>query len=189
MRKEQKKNRQSPILIIALVAVFVVIAALVAVIVVLLNREPEVQLIPGPGRGGYVREPGGRGFLVTEENVEEVRAEMEARQDRLQPEDAHFEFSMVTRWTFPTALTPSPDALVRNVVRNSRMIFFDVYIEEFGVVYVSPFMPLGSAHRGFALEEDLPAGVYSAVVTHFLVDDDLEILTDVSVGVTITVQN
>jgi hypothetical protein len=50
-------------------------------------------------------------------------------------------------------------------------------------------MPLGSQHSGFALDYDLEPGVYSAILTHFLVDDDLEILTDVSVGVTITVEN
>lgn len=172
----------------------VIIALLVTVIVVLLTREPtvvqlppEVQLIEGPGIGGYVREPGGRGFVVTPENVDEVRAALEER--RLSPEDRYFEFSIVPNWTFPTSRTPSPDALVRNVARNSRTVFFDVYIDGHGVVYASPFMPLGSQHSGFALEADLDAGVYRAVVTHFLVDDELEILTDVSVAVTITIEN
>jgi len=50
-------------------------------------------------------------------------------------------------------------------------------------------MPRGSEIRNFALEVELPAGTYSSVVTYFLVDDDFEILTDVSVGVTIIIEN
>jgi len=158
-------------------------------IIVLLNREPEVQLIPGPAIGEYRRELGGRGMVVTEDNVEEVRAMLSGEDIGIMPEDRQFEFSLVPNWTFTTSRAPSPDAFLANSVNNSRMIFFDVYIDEIGVVYVSPYMPLGSQHRNFALDYDLEPGVYTALVTHFLVDDDMEILTDVSVGVTITVEN
>lgn len=164
-----------------------VITALVAVIVVLLNREPEVQLIPGPVAGTYRRDLGGRGMVVTEENVEEVRRMLTGEDIGITPEDRQFEFGLVPNWTFRTTLEPSPDALVMNSANNSRMIFFDVYIEDIGVVYVSPYMPLGTQHSGFALDYYLEPGIYAALVNHFLVDDDLEILTDVSVGVTITV--
>jgi hypothetical protein len=168
----------------------IIIAALITVIVILLGREPEVvELPPGPGIGGYTRDIGGRGFIVTEENAEEVRAELERHQQRLLPGDMHYEFSMTPNWRFPTSRTPSPNALVRNVEVNSRTVFFDVFIEGVGVVYVSPYMPLGSEHSGFALDVEMEAGTYDAVVTYFLVDDDLDILTDVSVGVTIIVEN
>lgn len=136
----------------------------------------------------YQRPRGGRGVVVTPDNVEEVRQMLEEQEFR--PEDARFQFSLVPNWTFPTSRTPSPDARVRNVETNSRTVFFDVVIEELDrVVYVSPYMPLGTEHRGFALDYDLEPGTYSAIVTYFLVDDDFQILTDVSVGVTITVES
>lgn len=192
MREKEKKARknQNPQtkVLIAVVAVCVCLCiAMAAIIIFLLNREPEVQLIAGPERGAYPRDIGGRGFVVTPENVEEVR-ELRARRPQLDEADRYFEFSLVPDWIFPTAREPSPNALIRNVANNSRMIFFDVSVDD-TVVYVSPYMPLGSEHRGFALDYDLAPGTYSAVITHFLVDDDFEIITDVSVGVTIIVEN
>jgi len=181
--KGDKQKRQKVIITVAVIATVIIVAALVAVIIVLLNREP--VLIEGPGIGGYERSTGGRGFVVTEGNVVEVRAAL-AERNR---EDARFEFSKTTNWRFETSLTPSRNAVVRNVANNSRTVFFDVSIEEFGIVYVSPYMPLGSEHRSFALDVELPAGTYPAVVTYFLVDDDFNILTDVSVGVTIIIEN
>jgi len=198
--KGDKQNKQKTIIIAVGIVALAVVAALITTIVVLLNREPipeiitevvyepVVQLVEGPSVGNYERNPGGRGFVVTEDNVEEVRAAIEERRN-IPQEDRRFEFSQTSDWRFATSLTPSRNALVRNVERNSRTVFFDVYIEDYGVVYVSPYMPLGSEHRNFALDVELPAGTYSATVTYFLVDDDLEILTDVSVGVTITIEN
>lgn len=190
--KNDSGNNQNPQkrILIALAAVgAVLIVALTATVIVLLSREPEVQLIPGPLVGEYRRDSGGRGMVVTEYNVEEVRAMLSGEDIGLIPGDRQFEFGLTPQWTFSTSRTPSSNALVRNSDNNSRMIFFDVYIEEFGVVYVSPYMPLGSQHSNFALDADLPPGTYSAEVTHFLVNDDLEILTDVTIGVTITVEN
>jgi hypothetical protein len=191
-RSEKQSSRQKQIIIVAAAFAALVIITLFATVIVLLRREPEVvyepvvQLIEGPNRGEYERNLGGRGFVVTPENVEEVRQEIEAL--TLPPADRRFEFSKTATWHFPTSTTASTTAMVRNVVRNSRTVFFDVSIEDFGVVYVSPYMPLGSEHRNFALDEELPAGTYSAVVTYFLVDDDFQILTDVSVGVTIIIE-
>lgn len=166
----------------------IIIVALAVTVALLLNRETELPT--GPDPGAYRRELGGRGFVVTPENVEEIREQIDETQSRLTPADMHFQFSLLPNWTFTNTLTPSNDALVRNVATNSRTVFFDVYIEELDlVVYVSPFMPLGSEHRGFALDYELDPGVYDAVLTYFLVDDDLEILTDVSIGITITVEN
>lgn len=185
-------NPQKKMLITVTAVGVVIILALTTVIIMLLGRTPEVpevQLIPGPAIGGYRRDLGGRGMVVTEENVEEVRAMLSGEDLGITPEDRQFEFGLVPNWTFHASTQPSPNALVMNSENNSRMIFFDVYIEGIGVVYVSPYMPLGSRHSNFALDIELEPGVYTAKVTHFLVDDDLEILTDVSVGVTITVEN
>jgi len=191
--KDDKQNRQKTLIIAAVVAVVAIIAVLIAVIVALLTREPVteivyepvVQLIEGPGIGGYERNPGGRGFIVTEDNVEEVRAELEAR--RLAPEDRYYEASISADWRFATSLTPSKNVIVRNVAGNSRTVFFDITIEGYGVVYVSPYMPLGSEHSNFALDVELPAGTYDAVVTYFLVDDDYNIVSDLSIQVSIKV--
>lgn len=184
-------NNKRLIITISAISAMVIIVLLL-VIIVLLAREPNivyepvVQLIEGPGRGGYERNTGGRGFVVTEDNVEYVREQLESR--RVEPGDMHFTFSHSAEWRFPTSLARSTTAFVENVERNSRTVFFDVYIEGFGVVYASPFMPLGSSHRNFALEVEVPVGRYDAQVTYFLVDDDLEIITDVTVGVTIVIE-
>jgi hypothetical protein len=175
-------------LLVAIIVGVVIIGSLVAVILVLLNREPEVvevQLPPGPTAGGYVRNPGARGIVVTEENAQEIRDWFS------QPvEDSHFTVSMTARWTFPTALTPSRDAVVRNVELNNRTVFFDVLLEDRDeIILISPYIPVGLEFRNFALEVDLEPGEYTALVTYFLVDDDYEIITDVAVYVTIVILN
>lgn len=175
-------------LVIVVIALAIIIA-MAAAIIVLLNREPVIQLIPGPVLGEYQRDVEAIGFVVTEDNVEEVRQALAEQAERITPEDHRFEFSMTNNWTFPTARTPSPNARIRNVENNSRTIFFDIMINDLDtIVYVSPFMPLGSEHRNFALDYDLEPGTYAATITHFLVDDDFEVLTTLAIGINIIVE-
>jgi hypothetical protein len=65
---------------------------------------------------------------------------------------------------------------------NSRTVFFNVYLEETEeLVYESPYIPVTAVHENFALDTEVLAGEHSARVVYFLVDDDYEIITDVSV--------
>lgn len=125
----------------------------------------------------------GRGILVTPENADETsHAPGEPNPD------AQYTISMNTNWEFETAQTPSRNARVRNLERNSRTVYFDVNLRETGeLVYSSPFIPLGGMIENFALDVNLGAGVYNAVVRYFLVDDDNEVISDVAVSVTLTI--
>ena len=171
--EEKKKRKLKPVhwVIIALVL------ALAATITYIL--WPEDDLVTIEDRGTAL----GQGGIVTPENVEE---ELE-RLGSVSP-DAQYTVSMTTNWFFETWDTPSTNASVRNVERNSRTVYFDVILVDTGeVVYRSPYIPLGGELTNFALDRNLRAGSYDAIVTYFLVDDDYEIVTDVSVTVTLTV--
>ena len=177
---KKQKNKLKPTHVI----ICVLSAALVCVLAYFLwpraEPAPVPDLPPPPTQRPTI---GGRGTLLTPENVDEVRDILE------QPvQDAQYTVSMTRNWVFDTALTPSRNASVDNLERNTRMVYFDVILKDTGqMVYSSPYIPLGLTHDNFALDEDLPAGVYEATITFFLVDDDYEYITDVSASVTLTI--
>ena len=143
-------------------------------------EEPE----PEPPAPPYERTTvGGRGTILTPDNIEEV-------EDMLsQPvQDAQYTVSMTRNWVFDTALTPSRNASVDNLERNTRTVYFDVILDETGeMVYTSPYIPRGYTLDDFALDVELDPGEHRATVTFFLVDDDYEVVADVSVSVTLTI--
>lgn len=183
--QDKGKKPVSKLVICLCVAVLAVIAALVGVIVFLLTRPaPELVMQPyGFPPVGH-RIPGPSGTVLTPENREQVLSELE----NVAPEDRSYTVSMSNDWVFETALTPSANARVRNLERNSRTVFFDLLLREtMEVIFTSPYLPLGSTFEGFALDRDIGAGVHDVLLVIYLVDDDYEIITDVTVGVTITV--
>ena len=166
--EEKKKNKQKTILITTIITSVVIIAGLVVAIIFLL-REPELQ----PVIGEYDRNLGGRGIVVTEDNIEEVRRMLEEPLT-----DTHYEVDMAMDWTFPSSRRASPDAFFRNGESNTRTVFFELYLEDRSeVIHVSPYIPLGVTYKDIRLDANLPAGEYKALMTIFLVDDDFEIIT------------
>ena len=179
-KEEKKRKQQKKVLIATIITAVVIIAGLIIAIIFLL-REPPLEVVIEYDRTAT----GGRGMVVTEDNIEEVIEWLE------EPgEDTEYEIYMSANWTFPTSSRSNGNALFRNLPSNTRMVFFELYLEdEEQVIYVSPYIPLGREVRNFALDVALPVGTYEPLMTIFLVDDDKEIVTDVQMRVQITIEN
>jgi len=179
-KEEKKKKKDKKILITTIVTSVVIIAGLVTAIIFLL-REPPLEVVIE-----YDRTPtGGRGIVVTEDNVDEIR-------DMLaQPiEDGYYEVHISKDWTFPRSGNRKGDAYFKNLETNTRTVFFDLYLEDRNqVIFVSPYIPLGRDFRNFALDVDLPVGTYETLLTIFLVDDNNTIITEVRMRIPITITN
>ena len=171
------------------VIVTLVILGLVGLVIYLLWNpkenlgDPGVLILDGPEEGD------GRGILVTPDNVEDIR-------NRPAPTDTYLNTQMTAEWDFAAWDVPSDNAMVGNPENNTRIIYFDVNLDlgeesdELGeLLYSSPYIPIGAKMTDFALESPLPKGEHSAIVTYFLVDDDFDVITDVAVGIVITVHN
>lgn len=127
----------------------------------------------------------GRGTLVTPENVQElIAAEPETNTDEA------YTVAMSVDWDFEDGASTSRNAYVQNHVSNSRTVYFDlVMADTLELVYSSPYIPVGSTLRDFALDKDLEAGDYLAIVEYHLVDDDHNELSTVSVTVNLHILN
>jgi hypothetical protein len=96
---------------------------------------------------------------------------------------------MNTDWDFQTSQTPSHNAYVENAPQNTRMVYFDVILDDTNeLVYSSPFIPVGGKLEEFALDAKLSKGDYAATVIYHLVDDDHKEITTVSVSVNLHIQ-
>ena len=127
---------------------------------------------------------GGRGTVATPENIDEIMAK------RSEPiEDGYFETSMNVEWNFPNGKSESTNAYVANAPDNIRKIYFDVVLKDTNeLIYSSPFIPVGSFIKGFALDKELSKGTYIAECQYHLVDDNDEEVSNFNVNVTITVE-
>lgn len=127
-----------------------------------------------------------KNVVVTEENIQEVI-------DNMKEEDktpiGSYEVAMTTKWHFPDCKSISEDAYVENSVANTNTVFFTVALanstEE---IYKSPYIPVGSSLSNIALDCSLSAGFYEGIVTYHLVDDSLEEISRVSVGIDIIIE-
>lgn len=168
----QNKKKPSPAVIICIV-LLIVVAGLLVVVIGVLNSKPEEE-----------EDLSGRGTLATEDNVEDLIAEVESNTD------AAYTVSMNIDWNFEDGSSPSSNAYVENDVSNSRTVYFDLILADTSeVVYSSPYIPLGSKLTDFALDKDLDAGDYIAIVEYHLVDDDHNEVSTVSVTVTLHILN
>lgn len=169
---DSKKNKKPSPAVIICIILLIVVAGLVLVLINFLGREPEEEDISG------------RGTLATEDNVEDLIAEME------QNTDAAYTVSMNIDWNFEDGTSPSSNAYVENDISNSRTVYFNLMLADTSeVIYSSPFIPLGSTLTDFALDKDLAAGDYPAIVEYHLVDDDHNEISTVSVTVTLHILN
>ena len=179
--KEQKQGVKIKPIHIALFSVGAIAVVAAAVILIILfsrtNDVPENEVIIVTPQGG------GRGMVVTQENVEEMREWLDSP-----IEDGYYETRMSIDWVFPNSSEPSTTAYIENSTNNTRTVYFDLFLADTSeLIYSSPFIPVGARLEGFALDAHVPAGEYSGIVTYHLVDDDFEEITTVSVGVTLRV--
>lgn len=168
--KKSNKN-----VIILGIASAIIIILLIVVIVLLLKKDekPEVNSL------------GDRATLVTKENVDEVEDNI----GKVSADDS-YRAIMSVEWTFENGTAKSTDAYVENSITNSRTVYFDVNLSSTNeLIYSSPYLPLGSKLNDITLTKDLDAGDYPALVTYYLVDDDHNVITNVTLAITIHVLN
>lgn len=174
-----KGANKLPLILVAVTAA-VVIVALLAVILVLLKREPEVVDSGPTTPPGYVK-----GTVLTQDNVEEVLSQA------AEPVVAgYYNCTMNMDWHFEDSTKASYDAYVLNSTINTYTVYFDVNLEDgYELVYSSPYIPVGLEVDEIKLISELEAGVYPAIVTYHLVDEDHNELSTVSVTVTLYIEN
>lgn len=167
---EQTRSHTGVIVVIAVLIVCILVGV---ILYLLFGRETESNT---------------RNTVVTPDNIEEIMNQL-ADKDYTAP--GSYEVTMNTDWTFANGKAASADAYVENCVRNTNTVYFTITLanDDSREIYHSPYLELGSHIENITLDEDLDAGVYDAVLTYHLVDDDMKDLSEVSVSITITVQN
>jgi len=159
----------------------VVMVAMLATIIVLLSSKDKSE----------EAEEEKRPVLVTQENAEEVLAQIEEQEKAAAVEPGYYTVTMNTTWHFKSGDVASYDAVVQNVEGNTNDVYFDILLEsdESKVLYQSPIIPRGGTLNDITLNEVLPAGTYPTVVEYNLVDDNQKSISTVRVGLTIIVEN
>jgi len=134
---------------------------------------------------------GGRGMVLTPDNFEEVLEEF-----RQPIEDASYIISMSLEWVFEKWDVPSRSTYVENYTDNKRTVYIDVFLDDENgdamldeLIYSSPYIPVEAELKEFALQKEVPAGSYTATVVYYLVDDDFNVITDLSVGIRLIIKN
>lgn len=165
--KEDARNSRSHIAF--LVPCIIVVAILGILLITFWGKDTEANLV------------------VTPDNVEEMIAALK-EEDRT-PIGA-YEVSMNSHWTFPDGESASEDAYVQNSICNNNTVYFVIKLEETGQeIYKSPYIPVGSSLENITLDYELDEGSYETVLTYYLVDNSFKKVSEVSVGVTITIED
>lgn len=168
-----KKNNNK--IVVLGIASATIVMFLIVIMIFLLKRndKSELSLL------------GSHSTLVTTENVDEVEANIGKVSA-----DNSYRAIMSVEWTFENGTAKSADAYVENSITNSRTIYFDVNLSSTNeLIYSSPYLPLGSKLNNITLIKDLDAGDYPALVTYHLVDDDQNVIANVSLAITVHVLN
>jgi len=174
VNKKKSKRKIKP----SHVVICVLAAALIGTVIYFMWPAEEMELADGP------IPMGGRGTVAMPENIEEL---MRNRDES--PPGGHYITTMNNNWTFDRWNVASSNAYVENDIRNEFTVYFDLSLEEDNrLVYSSPYIPLGATLREFALDRMVPAGEHSAIVTYYLVDEDGEEVSRVSVRVTLNIE-
>ena len=134
---------------------------------------------------------GGRGTVLTTDNYEELLEEFQ------QPiEDPTYLVSMSLEWEFDRWDRAARGIYIENYAENTRTVYVDVFLDDENgatmfdeLIFSSPYIPVGVEMRDFALQKEVAAGNYTATVVYYLVDDEFNVLTDVSVGIRLSIRN
>lgn len=173
----RKNSKAIAVIVVLLVALLGVCIALIYVVRIQ-NTKPDAG---GDMAEGESRQ---REYLVTEDNVEEVKDELQQN-----PTDASYNVTMNVDWTCSAETYELKDAYIANSVANNRTVYFNIILPETEeVLYSSPFISVGQELRGFTLEHGLPVGEHVVWVEYHLVDEEEKELSTVTVTATITVK-
>lgn len=181
MAEDKNASKSSKVIIVIAIAAIVVIAALVAVIMMLIGKLNSNQ----PPQNTRATVTTADATIATDDNLEELLAKANEPS-----EDAFYVCEMNVDWYFKDGTEPSYNANVVNAVENTRTVYFDLALEEsMDVLYSSPYIPVGQGVSEVALNTDLEAGTYPAVVVYHMVDDDGNEVGGVTVAVTLHIEN
>lgn len=124
--------------------------------------------------------------VVTPDNIEDL-------QHNLSPEDyiptGSYQINMNTSWIFPDGSSPSLNAYVKNNLENQCPVKLTIALpsNNDAILYTSPVIPAGGQVTKIKLDAALPAGVYEAVATYHLLDENEMEVSTVSMNLTISV--
>ena len=166
-------------LMIGLIACMgVIIVLLGAVVVLLLGRGDDVV--------DRKDEEPKRNVVVNKDNVDKITDEMNKTQ-HVRP--GNYEAKMNAIWHFPDGSSPSTDAYVENVLRNTHDVYFDVELANTGeVILESPVIPRGSYMKDITLDKDLDPGTYDCVLIYHLVDSNQKTVSTLRMAITIIIE-
>lgn len=151
----KKGSRTKIIAIIIVILLLAVIGALGFVIYTLLNKTPEEPVRPDRD--------------VSEGLVVDGQVDQKAS-------DVRFTTDMNMTWTFPSGSETSNNAVIGNSTSNLYECYFEVYLEdeERTLLYSSPVLPVGKRLDRLVLDQVLDPGIYDAVCTYHILDDEVE---------------
>lgn len=165
--RQTTRKSSSPVM---LLFPLLIIGAIIGGIIFVLNGKEE--------------EP--KNIVVTEENIEQVIAEMKEEQ---KTPTGSYEVMMTTEWHFSDSESASEDAYVANPVTNRNTVYFTITLSDSGEeIFKSPYIPVGSSLSNITLDYPLEKGTYNGVLTYHLVDTSNIEVSRVSVGVTIIIE-
>jgi len=170
--------------LITLIILLVFLALLGLVLYLLFGGGEEEQLVIPDGGDG-------RGILLTPENIEAWRNRPDAT-------DTHFTTEMSVEWEFERWDVPPRKSYIANSVLNHRLMYFEMFLADENsedglgeMIYDSPYIPVGAKLDGklITLRTELAKGNYPTVVVYRIVDEEFDIVADVSVEVIIKILN
>lgn len=167
---ESKKGKGGKIvLVLCILLIFVLIGV---IIYLLMNKDEDEKK---------------RNVVVTEENVEDVVAQLS---DQQKVPVGSYQVTQNPTWKFPDGTSASTNAYIENTGTNNNSVYFDVALTETEeIIYESPILPVGSHLENITLDKDLDSGEYDAVVIYHILDNSGESMSTVRVGITIVVNN
>lgn len=126
--------------------------------------------------------------VVTPDNVDEVIKQLEMSNQQVSSD--RYVALMNYSWTFPDGDSASSDAYVENSPQNQFPVYFTVALadDRNNVIYTSPDIPVGSRLENIKLDKALDAGVYDTVITYYLLGDNRQVRSHVSMTLTITIE-
>lgn len=168
-----KANKKLIIILIVLLVLIVVMAGVIAMLII-------------KGKKDNHTEPK-RNVVVNENNVKEVVSQL--AKDEYTPVGS-YEVTMNSTWNFENSNSISDNAYVKNAVSNTNSVYFDVLRSDTKeIIMESPVLPVGTYLDNITLDKELAAGTYDCICTYYMLDDNQNPKSKVSLNLTINIRN
>jgi len=171
---KKKSNKKRIVILIVLAILLVGGGVFLGIWLAGGNQVPDDLNIEGPLVA--------RGTVAMPDNIDELMAQ------RGNPVEAgYYTTKMTNDWVFDTVSSPPRNVYVENPTRNNNTVYFDLLLDSGELLYSSPYIPVGAFIESITLDVPLAPGEYSPVVVYHLVDDDFNVLSTVSVRITLRI--